>query len=199
MNAPAIATGAPNPAAPSMNAPKQNATSSNCSRRSGVIVAIDCFMISNCPVSTEMSYRYTAAITIHTIFSSPNDPPYRKLTTASLPGMPNTNIAHRIDVVAPAIAHKCGRIFKPASIPSSTTIGSAATSVESHQCPSGSYTCVQFMFSPRRAGEVRNSPAKLRCAVTRSGPSFLQGIKYILAAPMSRSRSPRRNLPPRRN
>ena len=55
MKAPAIATGAPNPADPSMKAPKQNATSSNCSRRSGVIAATDSFMISNCPVSTEMS------------------------------------------------------------------------------------------------------------------------------------------------
>ena len=55
MKAPAIATGAPNPAAPSMKAPKQKATSSTCSRRSGVMLAIDSFMISNCPVSTEMS------------------------------------------------------------------------------------------------------------------------------------------------
>ena len=75
MNAPAMATGAPNPAAPSMNAPKQNATSKSCSRRSGVIAATDCFMISNCPVSTEMSYRNTAAITIHTILSRPNETP----------------------------------------------------------------------------------------------------------------------------
>ncbi len=55
MNAPAIATGVPNPAAPSRNAPKQNATSRSCSRRSGVMRAMDCFMISNCPVSTAMS------------------------------------------------------------------------------------------------------------------------------------------------
>ena len=55
MKAPAMATGAPNPAAPSMNAPKQKATSNTCSRRSAVIPATDSFMISNCPVSTEMS------------------------------------------------------------------------------------------------------------------------------------------------
>ncbi len=47
MNAPAIATGAPNPAAPSMKAPKQNATNKTCSRRSGVIRATESFMISN--------------------------------------------------------------------------------------------------------------------------------------------------------
>jgi len=55
MKAPAIATGAPNPAAPSMKAPKQNATSSSCRRRSAVIPATDSFMISNWPVETEMS------------------------------------------------------------------------------------------------------------------------------------------------
>src|SRR5712692_3358271 len=53
MKAPAMATGAPNPAAPSMNAPKQNATSKTCRRRSAVIPATDSFMISNWPVSTE--------------------------------------------------------------------------------------------------------------------------------------------------
>ena len=55
MKAPAIATGAPNPAAPSMKAPKQNATSRSCRRRSAVIPATDSFMISNWPVETEMS------------------------------------------------------------------------------------------------------------------------------------------------
>jgi len=57
MNAPAIATGAPNPAAPSMNAPKQNATIKSCRRRSAVIPATDSFMISNWPVCTDTSYR----------------------------------------------------------------------------------------------------------------------------------------------
>ena len=55
MNAPAIATGAPKPAAPSMNAPKQNATSSAWRRRSAVIPATDSFITSNWPVCTEMS------------------------------------------------------------------------------------------------------------------------------------------------
>jgi len=50
MKAPAIATGAPKPAAPSMNAPKQNATISSCRRRSAVMPATDSFMISNWPV-----------------------------------------------------------------------------------------------------------------------------------------------------
>src|SRR2546427_486001 len=57
MKAPAIATGAPNPAAPSMNAPKQKATSSTWSRRSGVIPATDSFMISNCPAGRKPGSR----------------------------------------------------------------------------------------------------------------------------------------------
>ncbi len=57
MNAPAMATGAPNPAAPSMNAPKQKATIRSCRRRSAVIPATDSFMISNWPVCTETSYK----------------------------------------------------------------------------------------------------------------------------------------------
>src|SRR5208282_1166329 len=55
MKAPAMATGVPNPAAPSISAPKQNATRSNWRRRSAVIPATECFTISNWPVSTEMS------------------------------------------------------------------------------------------------------------------------------------------------
>ena len=55
MKAPAIATGAPKPAAPSMKAPKQKATSRSWRRRSAVIIATDSFMISNWPVETEMS------------------------------------------------------------------------------------------------------------------------------------------------
>ncbi len=54
-NAAEIATGAPKPAAPSIRAPKQKATSTAWSRRSAESRAIDAFMTSNCPVSTEMS------------------------------------------------------------------------------------------------------------------------------------------------
>jgi hypothetical protein len=49
-----MATGVPNPAAPSRNAPKLNAMSNPWSRRSSVIDAIESLMISNCPVSTVM-------------------------------------------------------------------------------------------------------------------------------------------------
>src|ERR1700675_2220601 len=51
-------------------------------------------------------------------------------------------------VAAPATAQRCAFTLKPASNPNSTRIGSAATSVESHQCPNGSYTCVQVTTHP---------------------------------------------------
>ena len=47
-----IATGVPNPAAPSRNAPKLNAINSACSRRSGDIATTDAFTFSNAPAST---------------------------------------------------------------------------------------------------------------------------------------------------
>src|SRR6266566_3559316 len=145
MKAPAIATGAPNLAAPSMKAPKQNATSSSCRRRSAVIPATDSFMISNWPVNTEMSYRYTAASTIHAIFRTPNPTPYRKLMLASETGIPKTETATSTAVPAPAIAHQWGFTRSPASRPNSTRIGNAATSVDRIQLCSGSYTWVHAM------------------------------------------------------
>ena len=54
-NAAEIATGAPNPAAPSMNAPNEKATSTAWSRRSPESRAIDAFITSNWPVATAMS------------------------------------------------------------------------------------------------------------------------------------------------
>src|SRR6266446_5727457 len=108
MKAPAMATGAPNPAAPSMNAPKQNATSKTCRRRSGVMPATDSFMISNWPVSTEMSYRNTAASTIHAIFNRPKATPYPKLMAASVTGIPKNTTASIAALNPHAIAHKRG-------------------------------------------------------------------------------------------
>src|ERR1700684_2155703 len=58
----------------------------------------------------------------------------------------------RTAVAAAAMAHQWGFTRRPASRVNSTMIGSAATRVESHQWPSGSYTCVQFIrgsFRPR--------------------------------------------------
>ena len=54
-NAAEIATGAPNPAAPSRNAPNEKATSTAWSRRSPESRAIEAFITSNWPVATAMS------------------------------------------------------------------------------------------------------------------------------------------------
>src|SRR5712691_5623165 len=158
MNAPAIETGAPKPAAPSMNAPKQNATSSSCNRRSAVMPATDSFMISNWPVNTEMSYRYTAASTIQAIFSTPNPTPYRKLMPASETGIPKTETARSSAVPAPAIAHQWGFSRSPASRPNSTRIGNAATSVDRIQLCSGSYTWVHVMSQSLLVGPPKRRP-----------------------------------------
>ena len=50
--APVTATGVPKPAAPSKKAPKQKATRSNCSRRSGVMPAIERCRTAKEPFST---------------------------------------------------------------------------------------------------------------------------------------------------
>ncbi len=66
-----MATGVPNPAAPSMNAPKLKAISNNCSRRSLARCAIESLRISNWPVSTVMSYTKMAASTIQPMGNRP--------------------------------------------------------------------------------------------------------------------------------
>src|ERR1700741_3100263 len=106
-------------------------------------------------------------MTIQTIFSRPNALPYSKLVTASLEGIPNTKIAQRTAVVAPAMAHQCGRTLRPASNPSSTTIGSAATRVESHQWPKGSYTCVQVIIHPPTGAILPACPLEIVESPTR--------------------------------
>ena len=95
--------------------------------------ATDSFMISNCPVATEMSYRKTAASTIQAIFNRPKATPYPKLMAASVTGIPKNTTATAAAVNAPAIAHKCGFTLRPASSPNRTRSGNAATKLESHQ------------------------------------------------------------------
>ena len=70
-NAAQIATGVPNPAAPSINAPKLKAISNTCKRRSSVSPAIDCLMISNFPVCTVMSKTNMAHSTIQPMGNNP--------------------------------------------------------------------------------------------------------------------------------
>src|SRR5438477_155959 len=143
-------------------------------------IATEAFMISNWPVNTETSYRYTAASTIQAIFSTPNPTPYRKLMPASETGIPNTRTATSTAVPAPAIAHQWGFNRSPASRLNSTRIGSAATRVEKTQLCSGSYTWVQVMaqsFTVKRTVSV-TSGCNGRCfespttAMTRCGPGL---------------------------
>src|SRR5436309_1476896 len=101
-----------------------------------------------------------AASTIQAIFSNPNATPYAKLMAASVSGILKKATATRIAVRAPALAHQCGFIFKPPSKPKSTRMGRAATSVESHQWPSGSYTCVQCMIQIL-AGMIAGASARI--------------------------------------
>ena len=66
-----IATGVPNPAAPSMNAPNEKATSNAWMRRSLERRLTDAFTISNCPVATVSWYRKTALRMIHPMGRKP--------------------------------------------------------------------------------------------------------------------------------
>ncbi len=69
--APETATGAPNPAAPSMNAPNENAMNIACRRRSSVRLPTESLMISNLPVSTARRYSMIDAKTIQAIGKMP--------------------------------------------------------------------------------------------------------------------------------
>ena len=69
--APETATGAPNPAAPSMNAPNEKAMNIACRRRSSVRLPTESLMISNLPVSTARRYSMIDAKTIQAIGKMP--------------------------------------------------------------------------------------------------------------------------------
>ena len=66
-----IATGVPNPQAPSMNAPNEKAMSSACTRRSPDRCATDCLTTSKVPVWTARSKRKIAQSTIQPMGNSP--------------------------------------------------------------------------------------------------------------------------------
>jgi hypothetical protein len=88
MSAAEIATGVPNPAAPSMNAPKLNAMSIACTRRSGDSAITECLIFSNSPVSTVSEYRNTAINTIQPMGNKPKAAPKPALARAAFTGMP---------------------------------------------------------------------------------------------------------------
>ena len=72
---PAMATGAPKPAAPSINAPNPNAINKTCRRASPVNWAMDSLMISNWPVSSVSRYKKIAGKTIQHTGNSPKAAP----------------------------------------------------------------------------------------------------------------------------
>jgi hypothetical protein len=82
-----MATGVPNPAAPSMKAPKENPISSSWIRRSEARLAMLCFTTSNCPVPTVMSYTKMALRTIQPMGSRPNAAPFSAAARAIEPGI----------------------------------------------------------------------------------------------------------------
>lgn len=71
----AIATGVPNPAAPSRNAPKANAINKACRRGSGVRRPIESRIISNLPVSVVTRKSAMAQKMIQEIGKRPNVAP----------------------------------------------------------------------------------------------------------------------------
>ncbi len=86
--APQIATGEPDPAAPSSSAPKQNPISTACTRASPDSSPIDRRISANCPVSTVRLYSSIALNTVHPIGSRPNAAPWTNDHPAISTGMP---------------------------------------------------------------------------------------------------------------
>ena len=72
---PAMATGVPNPAAPSRKAPNAKAINSTCKRVSPVNRVMECLMISNWPLSTVIRYRKMAGNTIQHTGNNPKAAP----------------------------------------------------------------------------------------------------------------------------
>ena len=132
-----IATGVPNPAAPSTNAPKQNAISSAWMRRSSAMPTTDWRTMSNVPVSTVMAYTKIALSTIHPIGNNPYNAPSPTAASASDAGIPNTATATATAAPSPASAARCARTCQKPSSPSRTTTGNAATSAEGSRSPNG--------------------------------------------------------------
>src|SRR5437868_3474135 len=82
-----MATGVPNPAAPSIKALKANAIKSACTGWLLVRWERELFMISNLPVSTVMRYRRMAVNTIQPIGNKAKAAPYMVVLKAIDKGM----------------------------------------------------------------------------------------------------------------
>ncbi len=138
-----MATGVPNPHAPSMNAPNENAMRSAWMRRSGDRRATDERIVSNVPVCTVRLYRNSALTMIHPIGKKPYAAPREAAANAEAAGMPNTPVATRSAATRPASAARCAGHWSSARVRSSVQMGSAAAIVLSAAEPSGLYTCTQ--------------------------------------------------------
>ncbi len=75
--------------------------------------------------------------TIQPIGRRPNSAPQTAVLPAISAGMPNANTATASATIRPKMAAQCALMWKNARLPSST-IGSAATSVDSHALFNGS-------------------------------------------------------------
>jgi hypothetical protein len=137
-NAEQIATGVPNPDAPSMNAPNEKATSSAWIRRSFDTPLTDRLTTSNCPVSTVRLYRKTALRIIHPMGSRPYAAPYAAVAAAVASGMPYTRVETPSAATSPASAALWARHSRSPIATSRSTIGNAAAAVLGHGLPSGS-------------------------------------------------------------
>ena len=86
-----MATGAPNPAMPSIRAPKLKATRRACRRRSVVSRASDRLMTSKSPLATVRLWKKTAFSTIQLIGHRPKAKPSVAAPAAIEKGMPQTS------------------------------------------------------------------------------------------------------------
>jgi len=136
-SAPDIATGVPNPAAPSKNAPKLKAIKSACNRRSGEIDTTDALTLSNDPASTVRTYRKTAVNTIQPIGNKPKHAPKPAAAIADFHGMPYTPIAIASAVNNPAAAARGADHPANASAPNKMTTGAAAARTDNNSDPVG--------------------------------------------------------------
>jgi hypothetical protein len=127
----------PKPAAPSRKAPKPNAINSACNRRSGEIATTDALTVSNAPASTVRMYRNTAVKTIQPMGNIPKQAPYPAAAIADCHGMPQIPIATASAVSKPAAAALDADQPASANVPSSTTTGAAAASVDRISEPVG--------------------------------------------------------------
>ena len=111
-----MATGAPNPAMPSISAPKLKATSSAWRRRSVVSRARARLMTSKSPLATVRLWKKTAFKTIQLMGHRPKAMPSVAAPALVPRGMPQTSQARTKAVAAEASAHSQAGRRRTASI-----------------------------------------------------------------------------------